>query len=149
MDDEGEFDDLCEQAITLGLLDDNACDALTDAIASCTITEAAAIQQLTQSIATRSQLPARDATRQAALPVPPALQLPRTPESIAVILDTHYLRVAMKAFSVRSGWSVEAFEAALVGACGGAPGSSALRMRFVRRHGRADVGGGQLHRIAA
>ena len=36
------------------------------------------------------------------------------PATLAIILDTHHLQVAVKAFSVRSGWSVAAFEAALL-----------------------------------
>lgn len=116
-DDDLEEDDLealCERVLAMGVMDECALDALTDAIACGATTEAEAAEKCRAALIAEVTTTARAA----AAAESPAAGL-RLPTTLAIVLDTHYLSVAAKAFSVRSGWSVSSFEASLVSACGG------------------------------
>ena len=131
-----EFDELCEKALSLSLMDDRTHDQLTDMLAANSSALPDAVLLVHTAIddferggdPTPVELPrtfhadaapvARSTPSTPSTPVVRA-RLPRQASCVAIILDTHYLAVAVKAFSLQSGWSIAAFEAALLASCGG------------------------------
>ena len=129
-----EFDELCDKAYSLQLLDDHDYDVITDAVAGGTVYLSDAVDEIRSAVADFEQggdpialssrplfalstPPSSPCMARTVFPISP---LPEPAMRIAVVLDTHYLQVATKAFSLASSsWSVTAFEAAILAACGG------------------------------
>ena len=124
------FDELVEKAMSLNLIDDGGYDLITDAIAEDRVALDRATDEVRRAIDEfeaggdppdlgTNQLWQSNTVVEQDSPDSPLTPLCSSPNTIAIVLDTHYLEVAVKAFSVASGWSVGAFESALVSACGG------------------------------
>ena len=90
------FDEFFERALMLDVLTEAEVDALTDAVASGTLSEEGAIER-------------HRAALDAAL----------HPRTIGVVLDLHYVQIATRSFGQLTAFSPLAFEAALVDKCGG------------------------------
>ena len=130
-----EFDELCDKALELNLLDDADYDIITDTVAAGTVALEAALEEIRAAIDDferggepaalgRRPLFARCAPSAGAEPSSPSSVLAvsplfEPPAQMAVVVDVHYLQVAVKAFSLSGSWSISAFEKALVAACGG------------------------------
>ena len=146
-----ELESLCEAAMRLGMMDETTYDELTDAIASGALSERAAIDEWSRrlDVDTPSNYPDDEDAANVEVLAEDEISVPQTsraaPATLAIILDTHHLQVAVKAFSVRSGWSVAAFEAALLSACGGGPNTQVVGRFACDASGRGATAMGGLH----
>ena len=126
-----EFDEVCDKARELNLLDDAEYDIITDTVAAGAVALEAALEEIRAAIddfecggepAALGKRPlfARSAGAEPSSPssVLAVSPLPEPPARMAVVVDVHYLQVAVKAFSLSGSWSISAFEKALVAACG-------------------------------
>lgn len=146
---EERFDEVMEAARELGLISEAAQDRLTDSVLEGKASWAALVKEWEARVMSAHALAADQAVAGVAraapddemeafddyrleeeLPSMHSLALEDGPaaedETIGVVIDLHYLQIAASSFSLATAWSVPAFEAALIDACGGGE----ITMRF-------------------